>query len=370
MNLDYEHYQNRKVSKTQIDRNLKYKNVIVMSHTDGHTPNAITHNGTFHADEVMSTAILSHICATGMVSVLRTQKVDDTLKTPMTIVYDIDGGAYDHHQPGGNGARPNGVPYSSCGLLWRDYGMNVCKSVTGTDVGAEMVWSYVDENLIQGIDAEDNGTFPKPDYPCTSMTVSDIISMYNPAHVELTTPTDDGAAFSNYLESIQFIKAVKFADKMLKLTIDIGLRAASCVDELFRILDATSRMEGLDKHILLLHRRIPWEDVLFGNLPDWAKDAANQLLYVVYPAKRGGWQWRAIPTSKGSYEQRNVSPAAWWGTQDESAATATGVPEATFVHKNGFIGGATTKEACVQLAKKAIKEGTGHWDPVFGGPII
>lgn len=76
---------------------------------------AITHTGVFHADEVMATAIL--LKARGELNLMRTFKVPEDISEDV-IVYDIGGGKYDHHQKGGNGARENGVPYSSAGLLW------------------------------------------------------------------------------------------------------------------------------------------------------------------------------------------------------------------------------------------------------------
>lgn len=342
---------------------LQYKNIIMVESGDKTSPTAITHNGTFHADEVMATAILSHVSANATVRVLRTSNIDTVPTTSMATVYDIGGGEYDHHQRGGNGARSNGVPYSSCGLLWRDYGHHICASVTETAAQAGILWSYVDDNLIQGIDAEDNGTLPKPDYPCMSMSVSEVISMHNPIQTMHSGALyEDIPETSEYSESVAFIRAVEFADKLLKLTMTNGLRIVSYVDDVLNILFATSTADDkLDTHVMVLPLYMPWEDIIFGALPDWAKNAADQLLYVVYPAKRGGWQWRVVPTSKGSYVQRNVSPAVWWGTQGNDAAAATGVPEATFVHKNGFIGGATTEEACIQLAKKAINEGTLNW---------
>ena len=61
-------------------------------------------------------------------------KVSRVFKVPNdlpdgTIVLDIGGGKYDHHQRGGNGARENGVPYASCGLIWREFGKELLKEV-------------------------------------------------------------------------------------------------------------------------------------------------------------------------------------------------------------------------------------------------
>lgn len=95
-----------------------------------------THSGTFHADEVMATAIIAEMTGKEELRVYRTNRMDDVYPSPDSIVYDIGHGQYDHHQKGGNGCRENGVPYSSCGLIWRDFGMRICCAMANP----ELVW--------------------------------------------------------------------------------------------------------------------------------------------------------------------------------------------------------------------------------------
>ena len=86
--------------------------------SDAYQADAVTHGNVFHADEILATAILSKINPD--LKVARVLKVPYNLK-PNTIVYDVGYGELDHHQKGGNGARPNGVPYASAGLVWRRF---------------------------------------------------------------------------------------------------------------------------------------------------------------------------------------------------------------------------------------------------------
>ncbi|NHM16527.1 hypothetical protein GMI69_07645 [Eggerthellaceae bacterium zg-887] len=85
----------------------------------------ITHSGVFHADEVLGTVILEK--AFGDLAVARVAEVPADLADDV-IVYDIGRGKYDHHQPGGNGQRENGVAYASAGLLWKAFGNKVVLS--------------------------------------------------------------------------------------------------------------------------------------------------------------------------------------------------------------------------------------------------
>ena len=83
---------------------------------------AITHSGCFHADEIFSTVILLLLMKNLVLA--RIPKITSHINSS-AIIYDIGGGVFDHHQPGGNGARENGIRYSSFCLIWKAYGKRV-----------------------------------------------------------------------------------------------------------------------------------------------------------------------------------------------------------------------------------------------------
>ena len=66
--------------------------------------NCITHTGTFHADEIFATLILSKIIPE--ISLIRLPEVNEKERNEANkdaIIYDIGRKEYDHHQLGGNG---------------------------------------------------------------------------------------------------------------------------------------------------------------------------------------------------------------------------------------------------------------------------
>jgi uncharacterized UPF0160 family protein len=85
----------------------------------------VTHNATFHADDIFATATLSLLLG-GKVKVIRTR--DEEIIRTGDYVYDVGGeydasiNRFDHHQKGGAGKRENGIPYAAFGLLWKTYG--------------------------------------------------------------------------------------------------------------------------------------------------------------------------------------------------------------------------------------------------------
>ena len=165
----------------------------MISLTDDPTrADAVTHGGLFHADDVMAAAILS--CAQEL-RLYRCTAVPAEL-APETIVFDVGGGRYDHHQPGGNGTRADGIHYSSCGLIWRDFGERAIRRLhPELDAsGVQQSWAMVDGALVRSIDAADNGEAqPSGDY-----TVSMILASFNPVW---DSDEDRAAAF---LDAVAF----------------------------------------------------------------------------------------------------------------------------------------------------------------------
>ena len=279
----------------------------------------ITHGGVFHGDEVMATAILSAI---GPVALNRTFRVPEDTKA---FVYDIGGGKYDHHQRDGNGARENGVPYSSAGLIWRDFGHKL--------VSCDQAWTVVDQELIQGIDAVDNGVLPGVDYPAKPASVSNLISGFNPDWDSEQKPDD------------AFIEAVSFAQGVLARAISSAeskARAKALVD---------AAIEASEGQIIALPQFAPWQEyVLTSEDPK-----ATEALYVVFPSNRGGYNVQAIPDAIGSFGNRKPLPEAWRGVPANDLQAVSGVADANFCHKGGFIGGADSLDGALAMARKAIE---------------
>ena len=138
---------------------------------DVNEANAITHSGNFHADEVFAAVILSKVF--DRIRLCRTYKIPNDVADDV-IIFDIGGGELDHHYKRGEkrAARSNGIPYSAAGLVWKKYGRQIVECFENPD----KVWELVDSNLIQGIDAVDNGAMQET----SCQTVYDVIDGFNP----------------------------------------------------------------------------------------------------------------------------------------------------------------------------------------------
>lgn len=288
--------------------------------------NAFTHTGVFHADEVMATAIL--LKSRGELNLMRTFKVPEDISEDV-IVYDIGGGKYDHHQKGGNGARENGVPYSSAGLLWQEFG----HEIVADSVNPELVWNLVDRDLISGIDAADNGKLPQVDYPVQGMSLYQVISGFNPTW---DSTEDKDAAF---------VKAVEFALTVLDNSLASAYSKALAQD----IVE--EGIEDAEGQIMILDRFVPWQDFVFAS----ENTKAEEILFVVFPALRGGFNCQCVPDTLGGKGQRKPLPESWRGLPQEELRETSGVGTALFCHPGGFMCSAETQEDAIKMAKLAME---------------
>ncbi len=285
----------------------------------------VTHNGTFHADDIFATATLA-ILLDNKIKVIRTR--DEKIISKADFVYDVGGiddaktNHFDHHQIGGAGKRENGVPYASFGLVWKKYGETVCGSIE--------VAKKIDTKLVQAIDANDNGvnlfnlvgeTAP--------YTFQDIIFAYRPSWKE--EPDYDKAFFE------LVILAKKILEREIKKMQD-ELEARTIV------IKAYEKSE--DKRIVIIDGSYPWGETL---------GSFSEPLYVVFP-KTNTWRVECVRKEKYSFENRKSLPESWAGKRDKELVEITGIPDATFCHNGRFMAVANSKEGAIALANKALLE--------------
>src|SRR5687767_7701889 len=93
----------------------------------------VTHDGPFHADDVFAYAVLR--AALGDIQLVRSREpaVIDSADLVFDVgsEYDPSARRYDHHMRE-RPLRSSGTPYSSVGLIWRDYGRAALPSLLQT----------------------------------------------------------------------------------------------------------------------------------------------------------------------------------------------------------------------------------------------
>ena len=305
---------------------LKPKKLLIISNIK--EADLVTHSGTFHSDEVFSTVILKNILDKEPIKICRISEIKEATDS---FIYDIGGGKYDHHQPGGNGQRKNGVKYSSFGLIWKDFGKVFLEKIGVENIS--QVWEKIDKKIVQTIDATDNGQFSiinKFDFEI--VTIPNLISVYN----------------SNWDEEekqdIFFLQAVEFAENILiKIIIDEDSK------EKAKILIETA-IEESENQIIILEKFLPWKECLLQSTNPKAKD----ILFVIFPSNREGYNICTVPKELGSFESKKLFPIEWKGLRDEELQKITGVNTAFFCHNERFICCTRTKDDALKIAELAI----------------
>jgi len=285
-----------------------------------------THNGNFHADDVFSIAALKAIFPT--YKLIRTRNLDVIAQADIVIdvggEYDAEAGRFDHHQRGGAGERENGIPYSSFGLVWQKYGLELCQ-------GNQDVANSVDAGLVSTIDAIDCGYAEGVAKGMTQgISLSQTISMFNPTWQE-------EAHFDTCFE-----EAVNFASRVLTRFIassNGGISAKAIVAE------AIEKAE--DPRVIVLEKYTPWKRTVHA--------LSTEALYMVYPSGSGPWRIQTVPVEPGSFEDRKSLPAPWAGLSDQALQEVTGIDDAMFCHNGLFIAGAESYESTMKMAQMALE---------------
>ncbi len=288
----------------------------------------LTHSGTFHADDVFASVVLE--AALGPVVLERSR--DPGRIGAADLVFDVGGvydpasRRYDHHMRD-RPLREDGSPYSSVGLIWRDYGRAALPAlVPGFRAEAtEAVWRDIDRGLILAVDLADNGVAPvSPGH------LSLLIEAFNPLW---DSEADEDAAFRTAAVTARGILERACAQA------HAAARAAALVLEAARL--------SPDPRILVLDRKLPWEKAVF-------EGGLDRLLFVLYPNEDGSsWYCRTVPPEPGSFGQRLGLPDPWRGLSDEAFSRAAGIPDGLFCHPSGFICGARSRGSALALAEKA-----------------
>lgn len=286
----------------------------------------ITHSGTMHADEVFATAFLDSYLED--VKVFRTNRIDGYCGD--AIIYDIGRGKYDHHQLDAL-KRENGITYSSFGLLWKEFGRDFLKKYNFSNV--EEVFLGIDKDLVEGIDADDNGFFPKIESNYKVKVLPSIIKIFNPSF-------DSGEN-----ENEQFLKAVKLAKMIFEEEVVYINGKVISDKKISEIIDNYD----VNKGYLYLDEYIPYEEAIL-NHPE-----GDKILFVAFPSNRGGYAIKTVPKGLEDRTAKKLFPVEWAGLQDEELEKVSNISGLRFCHTARFIVNCASLEAMYKVLDVVCK---------------
>ncbi len=295
----------------------------------------VTHSGGFHADELLSTAILQRLYPAAQI--MRSRSPEWITPGKDRIIYDV-GGAYDaalaifdHHQRGAP-LRPDGQPYSSFGLIWKHHGREYLRLSSIPEQHLDAVHAAFDADFVLPIDLTDNGAL-SPTGPLADLALPSLLETLKPVFDD-KAPDAESRAFTGALAIARaFVEAI-IARHAAKL------RAESIVLEAIQAAGSS--------RILELPFGMPFR-------PAIVKAGADHLLFVVHP-RETDWCLTTIRRADEGFETRADLPASWAGLTNGDLERVTGVQGASFCHNKRFVAAARTREATLALANLAVRD--------------
>jgi len=288
----------------------------------------VTHNGSFHPDDVFAVATISLI--EKLPTILRTR--DKELIDHGHYVVDVGGvhnpskNRFDHHQEGGAGERKNGIPYASFGLVWKKYGAWIC--------GDNQAFAdSIDERLVTYIDAMDNGVdLIKPLYEGVyPYMLNNVIFSYLPSWKE--KEKDESSLDRRFLEAVSFAKGLLKREVIKMKDYDAGKA------QVLKTYQKTA-----DKRVIVLERDYPWGEVL---------SQCPEPLFAIYPQEHS-WHVKAVRDDMKSFKSRAEFPKKWAGKKGSELAEISGVSDAVFCHNKRFMAVAESQKGAIELAQRAL----------------
>lgn len=297
----------------------------------------ITHNGSFHADDIFACATLCLVLEKKGEEFKIIRARDEEIIKTGDYVFDVGGiydekiNRFDHHQKDGAGARENGIPYSSFGLVWKKFGKDLC--------GSEEIAERVEKRIVQQVDANDNGfNIIAPIIPnVVPYGIHDVVFAFNPSFKE-ENPDFDKA----------FLKAGIFIKNLLLKEIEEAKDQEYIHKYIFRAI--SNRKDN--SPIIVLDEYVPREKIWFESV-DY-----SDILFIVAPRdiKKESWKLIVLPENIGFFEFRKLLPKSWAGLRGEELQKITRTPDALFAHRNLFMAIVKSKQGAVRLAELALLE--------------
>lgn len=297
----------------------------------------VTHSGGFHADELMSSAVLTRLFPAA--ELVRSRASEWISPASDRIIYDVGGqfdaaaGIFDHHQRNAP-LRADGQPYSSFGLIWQQFGRDYLAALAVPEAHVEAVFRSVDQSFVLPVDLADNGAIDLSAAGIMApLALTSLLETLKPDFDEVD-PEATTRAFHVALSIARAFLEAKVARSAAKQRAEAIVLAAIAATGDARVLELPSGM--------------PFR-------PAIVKAGADHLLFVLHPRDKD-WCVTGIRKEADAFDQRADLPLAWAGLTGEALEAACGVPGATFCHNGRFVAAAKTREAALAMANLAVAE--------------
>lgn len=304
--------------------------------------------GEFHPDDVLAAVVLTTLNPNAEVVRTRDPEVLEAAKSNQeALLFDVGGEfdpwnkVFDHHFKDAP-TRENGVPLSSFGLVWRQFGEKFLDRLCLPEgINLRKLADMVDAEIVEGIDAIDCGVVEPRFRPTLENGHEVRVNCLGEALFALNAQPVLGLPETDDLA--RFMRAVDVARILLD-----GM-----------IMQIAARLHG--QSLIRAGRREEEKIVVVEtNVPDWSDVVSaefEETLFYLDPdsSTPGGWMIWQVPTEPRGFAGRKPLPEEWAGKRDADLEAVTGIEGGVFCHSGRFVGGASSLDAALAMAKAAIK---------------
>lgn len=306
----------------------------------------VTHDGAFHYDEILATAMLMKIIPDA--EVVRTR--DPGIIEQGDIVYDVGGifdpakNRFDHHQRtfSESFSPKHTTKLSSAGLVYKYF----CDKLFG-EFGfgpAHMLYEEVKvkiyEEFIQYADALDNGDSIFGEI--VPRTLPSLVAGFN-------VYASENEEMLQKMQRDNFNKALEIVDIDLTNYLNRILK-----DYVSGYMQVYEEMKDLAGDIYVTSYRVS-SDLIFSVDAKLGKNVK----YVIFKNK-ADYRVLALPIKRGSFATRVPLLREWCGLRDEDLSKKAGIDGCTFVHATGFTGGNRTLEGAIEMCERSLETSKRH----------
>ena len=349
----------------------------------------VTHSGRFHADEVLSCALLDYVVDGGILKIVRTRNEEDLeffKNNDVTYVVGVGGEddaerlCFDHHQQSCNRtyvapssiSDDTSVPLSSCGLVYQRYGLLIVRNIlqrilrkhkdtfarsTVSELNMNKMVSVVYKRCVREFDAHDNGITVSTVRQVASAV--SLMSWFSRSVITQRFPTYNslGSVVSrlNYDDTSNHKKQKKRFKKavlLMKMAFYkhvkyILLRELNTLKYTHEICEAMEKMEQRNSHVLLLE--LPMTQ--YYSILDTLDPQLQRVWFIVMPKKNDKWvvYTRRLPGTLFKFKAPLLAYEQAFHSDDD-----LDMSRVDFVHKNLFMAVCTDKDMAFWWAETSV----------------
>jgi len=321
----------------------------------------ITHCDTFHMDEVTGTAMLDYL-HDGINEIIRTrdqQFIDNEVDNcpENQLVYTLDVGKkynyekrlFDHHQTSFTDTFDdnNSILLSSCGLIWKHYGIKIIHKMLQTDfskeeqnlVNVSKIYNAFYKYFVISIDGNDTGT----SYLNLKKSGKIVKNFNNELPLGMQISKFNGLeVYDHEAQLIQFKKAMKITRQLflqnLRQTILYDVQYNRNLDDFLEGFNNRT----VSPEILVLNKKINVNTYLY------MYDKNQTVKLIVVPRSKDQWQIWTV-SKRGQRFTQLVKLI------NETNAKSLFGETVVFIHRAQFTGAFYSKSVAIQVCQLSLK---------------